>query len=81
MQSLVQMGENAWEEIEKAGLRNFANLRKKCLAEISAYITRFNTIQGTHGYKVFECAIKYMSAISQNALSSIIVPPSGQNSQ
>ena len=45
-----------------------------------AFITRFNTIQGTRGHKVFECAIKYMGIMRQNALSSIIVPLSGGNS-
>ena len=29
-----------------------------------AYIMMFITIQGMHGYKVFECAIKYMGVIS-----------------
>ena len=44
-----------------------------------AYITRFSTIQLTRGYKVFEYATKYMGVISQNALSLIVVPPSGGN--
>ena len=32
-----------------------------------AYMTTFSTIQGTCGYKVFECATQYMWVISQNA--------------
>ena len=38
-----------------------------------AYTTRFS------GYKVFECAIKYMGVARQNALALIVVPPSGAN--
>ena len=34
-----------------------------------------------YGYKVFECVIKYMGVISENALSLIIAPLSGGNSQ
>ena len=34
-------------------------------------------IQGTCGYKVFECAINYMEVKIQNALSLIKAPPSG----
>ena len=40
------MGEIAWEEFEKVGLQNFANLQKKTEAEMGvAFITRFSTIQ------------------------------------
>ena len=46
-----------------------------------AYIMRLNTIQGKHGCKVFECAIKYIGVIKQNAHSLIIAPPSGGNLQ
>ena len=50
-------------------------------AEIDvAYITRFGTIQEIWD-KVFECAINCIGDISQNALSLIRVPPSGENSQ
>ena len=38
----------------------------------------FIRIQCTCGYKVFECATKYMGVMSQNALSLIIAPPSGR---
>ena len=56
------MGEIAWEEVEKVGLRHFANLRKKTKGEMGVnYIKRLNTIQGTLGYKVFKCAMKYGS--------------------
>ena len=48
-----------------SGLQHFANLqkkkKKKRLAEKGVvYITRFNAIQGMRGYKVFDCAIKYI---------------------
>ena len=81
VQSLVQMGEIAWEEFEKVGLRYFRNLRKKKrLAEMGrAHMTRFSAFQWTRGYKVFECVTKYMWVISQKALSLIIAPPSGEN--
>ena len=46
-----------------------------------AYITRVITIQGTCGYRFFECAIKYMGVIRQNPPSSIMASPSGGNSQ
>ena len=46
-----------------------------------AYMMRFNTIQGTCGYKVFECVMNCMGVISQNTLSLIIGPPSCGNSQ
>ena len=46
MQSLVEIGEMAWEEFERVGLRHFENLRKKQLVEMGvAYIKRFSTIQ------------------------------------
>ena len=38
-----------------------------------AYIMTFSKIEWMRGYKVFECATKYMWVISQNALSLIIV--------
>ena len=41
---------------------------------------KFSTIQGMHGYRVSECAMIYKGVISQNALSLIIAPPSGENS-
>ena len=37
-----------------------------------ANITGLDTIQGMHGYKVFECAINYMRVIGQNGFSLII---------
>ena len=45
-----------------------------------AYITRFIRTKWTPGYKVFECATKYMRVEGPNALSLIIVPPSSGNS-
>ena len=66
MQGFLQIGKIAREEFEKVGLRHFGNLRKNNEAEMGvAYITRFSTIQGTRGYKVFECVIKYLGDIRQ----------------
>ena len=79
---LVQISEIAWEEFEKVGFATFREFAKKRKTEMGvAYITRFKIIHQTRGYKVFECAIKYMGALRQNALSLIIAPPSGGISQ
>ena len=77
VQRFMQIGEIAWEEFKKVGLWHFGNLQKKMLA----YIMRSSTIQGTSSYKVFVCATKNMRVKRQNALSFIIAPPSGGNSQ
>ena len=84
VQNFVQISHMSWEEFKKAGLQHFTNLRKKKNGrqEWAWPIWRdFCKIQGTHGYKVVECAIKYIGVISQNALSKIIAPPNGWNSR
>ena len=77
----VKLPGRSWSWTSRfAKFREFAE--KKTEAEMGfTYITRLNTIQGTRGYKVFECALKYMRVIRQNTLSCIIAPPSGTNSQ
>ena len=56
MQSLVEVGDIAWEEFEKVSLQHFTNLqekkKKKGMEMDVAYITRFSTIQWTRGCKV-----------------------------
>ena len=51
VQSLVPICETAWEEFEKVGLWQFANIQNKTEAEMDgAYMTRLSTIQWTGGY-------------------------------
>lgn len=71
----VQIGEIAWEQHEKSRFSPFCALaKKKTEAEMSvAYIMRFSTIQGRHGYKVFECATKYVRL----GATFFVPPPTG----
>ena len=76
MQSLVQIGEIAWEELKKVGLRHLANLQEKNGRWKWAWPIPRDSAQFT---EYFECATKYMEVMSKNALSLIVAPPSGGN--
>ena len=39
------------------------------------YITRFSTIQAMRGYKVYECATKYMRLRDKKLVSFCVAPP------
>ena len=67
----MQIGEIAWEELEKVGLQHFENCREKTewpwpIPRNSAPFTERMDI------RFFECVTKYMGVTSQNALSLII---------
>ena len=78
VQSLVPICETAWEEFEKVGLWQFANLQNKTEGRGLYDEIEHNSVN--RWICVFECAIKYMGVMRQKVLDLIIAPPSGENS-